>query len=110
MSANPVPDKIRVTFNDPSLFVGTVGNTMDKTSKSIEKYLPSQFSTKPGSQAVVVEQTVQTVAQTTKVVVATNFLLNSFISAALNQLWNMINTQQVIILMPLFKVQLPGNA
>lgn len=39
-----------------------------------------------------------------------NFLFNLSLSASLNQLWVMINTQQLIVLLPLMKVQLPANA
>ena len=35
-----------------------------------------------------------------------NFLL----TASLNSLWSMINTQQLILLIPLFKIYLPENA
>lgn len=43
-------------------------------------------------------------------VMASNFVINVFISASLNQLWSMINTQQLFVMMPLFQVELPANA
>ena len=36
-----------------------------------------------------------------------NFALNLTLSASLNQLWAMINTQQLIVLLPLMQVALP---
>ena len=36
--------------------------------------------------------------------------MNIVVSASLNQLWSMINTQQLIVLMPLFKTSIPANA
>jgi hypothetical protein len=36
--------------------------------------------------------------------------LNIILSASLQQLWSMINTQQIIVLMPLFSINLPPNA
>jgi hypothetical protein len=48
--------------------------------------------------------------QTTQVVVTGAFLLNFFLTAALSQLWALINTQQIIVMMPLFNVNLPANA
>ena len=39
-----------------------------------------------------------------------NFIINLAFSASLNQLWSMINTQQIIVLIPLFKVMVPLNA
>jgi len=41
---------------------------------------------------------------------ASNFLINILISASLNQLWAMINTQQMMVMMPLFKIEMPANA
>lgn len=41
---------------------------------------------------------------------ASNFVLNILISASLNQLWAMINTQQLMIMMPLFQITMPANA
>ena len=40
----------------------------------------------------------------------TTFVLNIFIAASLNQLWALINTQQLIVLMPLFDTKIPANA
>ena len=39
-----------------------------------------------------------------------NFIFNLMVSASLNQLWSLINTQQLIVLMPLFIVNVPANA
>ena len=41
---------------------------------------------------------------------AGNFALNLFLSASLNELWSMVNTQQLLVLLPLCKVTLPINA
>ena len=38
-----------------------------------------------------------------------NFVLNLIMSSSLNLLWSMINTQQLIVLMPCFDVQMPAN-
>jgi hypothetical protein len=43
-------------------------------------------------------------------VVTYNFVLNFFLQAALSQLWSMVNTQQIIVMMPLFNLNLPANA
>ena len=39
-----------------------------------------------------------------------SFIANLLVSASLNQLWALINTQQLIVLMPLFKTNIPANA
>ena len=38
-----------------------------------------------------------------------NFILNLMMSSSLNMLWSMINTQQLIVLMPCFDIQIPAN-
>ena len=48
--------------------------------------------------------------QTTYSIMAGNIVLNVFLSASLQQLWSMVNTQQIIVLMPLFDVEMPANA
>jgi hypothetical protein len=41
---------------------------------------------------------------------AGNLVLNILMSASLNYLWAMVNTQQIILMLPLFNLSLPGNA
>ncbi len=41
---------------------------------------------------------------------AGNFAINLVLSAGLSQLWSMINTQQIIVVMPLFNTNIPANA
>jgi hypothetical protein len=81
---------------------------MPNTTKIIERYLPTQSSSGGSSAAVVAA--VESAASTAKAVVIGNFIFNLLMSASLNQLWSMINTQQLIVMMPLFKVLMPGNA
>jgi len=45
-----------------------------------------------------------------KAVVAVNLVLTFLLSASLNQLLGIINTQQLVVMIPLFDVHLPGNA
>ena len=39
-----------------------------------------------------------------------NFLANIFVSGSLNAIWSLIETQQMIVMLPLFDVIMPGNA
>jgi hypothetical protein len=39
-----------------------------------------------------------------------SLILNFFLRAALSQILSMINTQQLIVIMPLFDINLPANA
>ena len=41
---------------------------------------------------------------------AGNFVLNVVLAASLQQLWSMINTYQIIVLLPLFNIEMPANA
>ena len=43
VSANVIPDKVRLTFNDPTLFMGMNGLIMKRDSEIIEKYLIQQI-------------------------------------------------------------------
>ena len=59
-----------------------------------------------------VAESVATVTEVaTKVVISASFALNVFLSASLNRLWSMINSQQVSVHAPLYKqVIFPANA
>lgn len=41
---------------------------------------------------------------------AGNFIMNLVLSTSLSQLWSLVNTQQIIVFLPLFRVTLPANA
>ena len=51
----------------------------------------------------------QTVASSSGFVLASNFITNFILSASLQHVWSTIESQQIIVLMPLFKVNLPAN-
>lgn len=46
----------------------------------------------------------------TKGILAANFALNILLSSALSLLWGMINGLQIMALLPLANVDMPGNA
>ena len=52
----------------------------------------------------------ESAASGSKAALVGNFVLNLLLSASLNQLWSMINSQQLFVLLPLMKVALPENA
>ena len=41
---------------------------------------------------------------------SSNLVLNLLLSAALNQLVSMVRIMQIVVLMPLFNIRMPGNA
>ena len=48
--------------------------------------------------------------QSSKAFMISSFVFNLLLSVSLNQLWALINTQQLIVLMPLFNISIPANA
>ena len=60
--------------------------------------------------AVSMAENGESATTTTQAVMAGNLVLQLFLSASLNYLWAMINTQQIILMMPLFNLALPANA
>lgn len=90
VSSNPIPDKVRVTFNDPKLWIGADGLLMTNNTKVIERFLPTQMF--PGGAGAAAAQTMTGAASSAKAVVIGNFIFNLLMSASLNQLWSMINT------------------
>ena len=49
------------------------------------------------------------VEQAATFAVTSNIVTNFFIGVSLQQVWSMINTQQIIVFLPLFKTSLPVN-
>jgi len=72
----------------------------------MERELPAQLSKSDRE----VQESIEQAAESVKAVMAGNFLLTLLISASLNQLLNMVHTQQLIVMFPLFNVTLPANA
>jgi hypothetical protein len=91
-----------VTFNDPTLWTSADGLHMQNNTQILERYIPTQVPFGSGGLGISSSQS--------QAVVIANFVANLGMSASLNQLWSMINTQQLIVMMPLFKVSMPANA
>jgi hypothetical protein len=95
----------RVWFRDDAA-VSVNGGPSKKKHNVPESNIPSQLPF----------QTAQEKAQKavgkagSSVAVIGNVLFNFALSASLNQLWSLINTQQIIITIPLFNMVLPDNA
>ena len=100
------PDQVVLEFVGNQFFFDKFGSTIS-AGKTLSAKLPKQMNSKTAS-------TIQTVTvvmkQATNTLMAGNLALNIILSASLQQLWSMINTQQIIVLMPLFKIDMPANA
>ena len=68
----------------------------------LRKILPPQIPF--GGFAAAAVGSLNNAASMTKGMVVGNFILNLMMSSSLNMLWSMINTQQLIVLMPCFDV------
>ena len=86
--------------------MGINGLLMESNQRVIERELPPQLA----ESALVMADIVSTAATSTQGVVILNFTLNIVVSASLQSIWNMINAQQLIVLMPLFDMVMPANA
>jgi hypothetical protein len=60
--------------------------------------------------AIAIQSAGVVMKSATNTLMAGNFVLNVVLSASLQQLWSMINTQQIIVLFPLFNLEMPANA
>ena len=120
VSSGNEPEVLRISFNDKFIFVSqqdipiefNTGNLRNLENFEIpqliiERVIPSQIQL--GSAHESFASAVTTASESSKLMTLGTFAFNIAISASLNQLWTMINTQQLIVLMPLFDIKPPAN-
>jgi len=90
VSASIEPDYILIIFNDPLLCFSVGGGVIAKKNRILTKNLPRQLP--KGMEGDAIEETIATVMLTAKVVIASNFVLNVFLTVALQYVLGMINT------------------
>jgi hypothetical protein len=73
---------------------------METKAQVLRKTLPTQLAI-AGFEAQLAGA-LENASSATKGIVVGNFILNLLMSSSLNMLWSMINTQQLIVLMPCF--------
>lgn len=110
VSQNEKPDKLKVTFRDPFMFISeknrplsskrTFGRSSYRKLQevsdvldfiTIERDLPPQL--KLDGASAQVQNVFSAANEGSKALIITNFVINVAVSASLNQLWAMINTQ-----------------
>ena len=75
----------------------------------LQKKLPTQFESEDELAAMQAAGEVQSGSAAS--FMSTNFMLNIGLSQSLNSLWSMLNTAQIVVLMPLFAdLKMPTNA
>ena len=107
VSAND-PDTLEAKFVGNFFFFDQDGMVLPK-DKTIYKELPlqMQFGSKATAALVAVAEVANSASNG---VLVSNLALNIVLSASLQQLWSMVNTQQLVVLMPLWSIKLPANA
>lgn len=130
VSVEEEPELLQILFRDGSLFLSEDGLPLDLTQKArrlssegnssrylssessegllLEKRIPKQLSKDKGDVAAM--NTISSVSESSQAALLFNFILNLLLSASLQQIWSMINTQQIIVMLPLFNLSLPTNA
>lgn len=81
---------------------------MEANSSIMKLYIPAQ--TRSSKVDVTIANTLESITSFSNAVVQSNFVLTIFVSGSLNQLWSLVNTQQIILLMALACVSYPANA
>lgn len=103
VSYNPEKDSIKVTFYQTSFFSDTLGAPVQAgpDGSVISDILPPQI---PHEDIPVVEDVIgagEVIGDLGQVI------MQLVISYFLNNLWSMISTQQIIVMIPLFEISLP---
>ncbi len=96
-----------IIFNDPTYFIGTKGETIKERTK-ISKKIPPQMTNSTTTKAVT--EIKKVLAPSAKGFSLANFSLNMILAATLQQLWTMINAQQVVVVMIAYDIKPPGVA
>jgi len=109
ISANGDPEILMIMFRDPEMFRGVNTLLIKPDKRTLQRVLPGQLQVSEEGTAGI-EAAVKNAEKGMATVVAANFVLTLLISASMNHLLSMINTQQIIVMMPLFKITLPANA
>jgi len=97
-------DRLKVTFNDSQLFYSENGSIIHPRDRVLTERIPPLLPNGVESTLMNVFSSIVVVAE------ATAFAGSFFFTWLLNNIWSIINTQQLIVLFPLFDVTLPGNA
>lgn len=92
-------------FNDPVLFTARNGKQLDKEKREITREIPTQIQASNQVQAYL-----NSVSEAFQAVTYSSVAGGFFFKLVLNLILGMINTLQLLVLLPLFKVRVPANA
>ena len=101
-------DRIVISFDSNEYFFDQYYQQLEQGTV-VETEIQPQFADQATKEAI--ESTASAVNGATSSIVAANFAMNNlFMTAGMQYLWDMINAQQVVVLLPLFHCVMPANA
>ena len=100
-------DKLRISFIDTKLLFDVFGQDIEK-ELVFERIIPTQFASE--AEAEVFNSLEESVGTVDTGYFASNVFINAVIAFTLQGVWSMLESQQIIVLFPLFEIILPANA
>ncbi len=100
-------DSLKIIFNDPSFFKGAKGETIED-GLTISRQIPPQL--KDGKMTFLLSDVKKFLTPSAQGFSLAHFTLNLILAATLQQLWSMINAQQIIVLMIAYDIKPPATA
>ena len=108
ISSNIEPDQVKINFNNLDMFSDIYGQPLERSSTELIRTIPKQMPS--AAEAAVLNAAKDGVGNGAIAASTFNFILNFLLSGAMQFLWDLINSQQIVILLPLFASQIPANA
>ena len=96
-----------IAFKSEDFFYDQFGKSLSPETK-LKKSVPQQVGSATELEAL--DNASSAIGSGTQGVFFVNVLLNILMSGSMQFLWDLINAQQIVILLPLFNVQTPANA
>ena len=111
VSSSQEKDVVHVEFIDQGFFISKQGIPMnfDEEHRTLDTdyEIPTQLSS---DMADVLQNAADVAGASTVSITAGNFVLNIILAGSLSSLWQMIESQQLVVIMPMFNVIIPANA
>ena len=108
ISSEAVKDNISIKFLPPSVIVlrSQKGLRIKDPTRILEKNLPSQLTL--GGTTEAIDGAADTAKEVGNLTLIIQLVVNIFSSVSLQLLWSMVNALQIIVCLPLFKLNMPA--
>jgi hypothetical protein len=100
-------DALRITFKLNKMFMNALKDQMIPRAYTIRKPIPPQLKETKGT--LILQSVVNLAAKTISGALSANFVLAFFLGVSLRKVWQLMNTLQILVLIPLMSVTLPAN-